>query len=79
MKTAISLPDELFKRADRAAKSAHLSRSQLFAKALRQFLDGVQFRKITQSLDEVYSDQPSRLDEAFANMQALSLPQKEEW
>ncbi len=77
MKTAISLPDELFKKAEQAAKRAHLSRSRLFAKALQQFLEGIQFRQITQSLNEVYSDESSRLDKALAHMQSLSLSQKE--
>jgi predicted transcriptional regulator len=39
MKVAVSLPDELFARADDAASRLGLSRSQVYARALEEFLD----------------------------------------
>jgi predicted transcriptional regulator len=39
MKTAISLPDELFRELDAKAKALKLSRSALLARAAREFLD----------------------------------------
>ncbi len=39
MKTAISLPDDLFEVADKYATDNGLSRSALYAHALREFLD----------------------------------------
>jgi metal-responsive CopG/Arc/MetJ family transcriptional regulator len=39
MKTAISLPDNLFRKADQYAKSHGCSRSELFAKAVEQYLE----------------------------------------
>lgn len=81
MKTAVSIPNELFKRAEQVAKKARFSRSELYAKALQQFIEGVQARQITQALDEVYSSSrsgSSRLDETLTQMQTLSLAQ-EEW
>jgi metal-responsive CopG/Arc/MetJ family transcriptional regulator len=38
MKTAISLPDRLYKDAEKAAKSMGIPRSQLFAQALEEFI-----------------------------------------
>ncbi|MBI4543527.1 MAG: hypothetical protein HY705_10915 [Gemmatimonadetes bacterium] len=38
MKTAISLPDDLFRAAERQAKRAQKSRSQLYAEALAEYL-----------------------------------------
>ncbi|MCC6807926.1 MAG: hypothetical protein IT381_10920 [Deltaproteobacteria bacterium] len=38
MKTAISIPDELFRDGERLAKSLARSRSQLYADALREYL-----------------------------------------
>lgn len=38
MKTAISLPDDLFSAAERQAKRANKSRSQLYAEALAEYL-----------------------------------------
>ena len=38
MKTAVSLPDELFHKVERLAKRAKKSRSQVFSDALREYL-----------------------------------------
>lgn len=38
MKTAISLPDELYAQAEETAERLHMSRSELYAKALAQFI-----------------------------------------
>ena len=39
MKTAISLPDDLFVLADDFAKTRGMSRSELYAMALREYVD----------------------------------------
>jgi predicted transcriptional regulator len=39
MKTAISLPDDLFRELDARAKALRLSRSALLARAAREFLE----------------------------------------
>jgi predicted transcriptional regulator len=39
MKTAVSMPDELFAAIDARAKALKLSRSALLARAAREFLD----------------------------------------
>ncbi len=39
MKTAVSIPDEVFGAADAAAERLGWSRSQLYARALTEFLD----------------------------------------
>lgn len=39
MKTAISLPDELFREIDSRAKALKVSRSALLARAAREFLE----------------------------------------
>lgn len=39
MKVAVSLPDELFHRADEVAAQLDLNRSELYAVALREFLE----------------------------------------
>ncbi|MDX9785009.1 MAG: ChpI protein [Spirochaetia bacterium] len=59
MKTAISLPDRLYKAAEKTAKSLGLPRSQLFAKALQEFIDKHAAEDITATLNRVYSDESS--------------------
>jgi metal-responsive CopG/Arc/MetJ family transcriptional regulator len=78
MKTAISLPDELHRSGDRLAKRLGLSRSELYARALAEFLAKHQQDRITHRLNAVYSAEDSRLDPGFAKAQLESLP-RESW
>ena len=74
MKTAISLPDELFRAAELVAERLGLSRSELYQKALAAFLEKHQPRSITEKLDEVYADRDSTLDPVVESMQTSSVP-----
>jgi metal-responsive CopG/Arc/MetJ family transcriptional regulator len=78
MKTAISLPDELFASADALAERLGVSRSQLFATALAEYLAKHQSQKVTDRLNAVYSTEPSTLDPALHRAQRRSLG-KESW
>ena len=80
MKTAISIPDEIFEQAERAAQRLGVSRSELYAKAVREFIQRFQQENLTQQLDEVYSGDRSlsELDSNLTALQAQSL-QSEDW
>lgn len=78
MKTAISIPDKLFRAADQFAKSHGFSRSRLFSEAVAQYLEQHPSGQITKQLNEVYSPGPAKLDEALSRMQFSSID-KEEW
>lgn len=78
MKTAISIPDPLFKAAERAAKRQKVSRSRLYAKAIQEYLDRRRSREITKALNEIYSKEPSELDPVLARMQSEALG-REDW
>ncbi|HEV8244991.1 MAG TPA: ribbon-helix-helix protein, CopG family [Polyangiaceae bacterium] len=56
MKTAISIPDELFERAEREAKRLRISRSELFARAVREFLGLERDSAIRASYDQAFVD-----------------------
>jgi metal-responsive CopG/Arc/MetJ family transcriptional regulator len=73
MKTAISLPDPLFERAERIAEQMKLNRSQLYARALQEFLDRHDAAAITAAFDAVYSTESSELDPVLAELQFLTL------
>jgi hypothetical protein len=62
MKTAVSVPDELFREAEAAAQRLRLSRSALYAKALATFLKAHRGSAITERLNEVYSRNPAKVD-----------------
>ena len=78
MKTAISLPDDLFESADALAKRLGVSRSELYATAVAEFLAKHQDAKLTERLDEVYGQQSSRLERPLRRAQRRSL-RSTEW
>lgn len=55
MKTAISLPDALYTDAEKIARTMGIPRSQLFAKALEEFIVHHKKETITERLDAVYA------------------------
>ncbi len=78
MKTAISIPDKLFRKVDQYAQKHGYSRSELFAKAVAQYLEMHPSDHITKQLDEIYSSEPAELNKTLSNMQLSSI-KKEEW
>jgi metal-responsive CopG/Arc/MetJ family transcriptional regulator len=58
MKTAISIDDGLLQEADDTARLMGLSRSRLFAMAVRDFLQRQQQEQMLLRLNEVYANVP---------------------
>ena len=56
MKTAISIPDDVFDQAERAAKRLGLSRSELFTRAIQTFLTTRAEESITKSYNAAFDD-----------------------
>lgn len=80
MKTAISLPDEVFAAAERYAKQHGLSRSELYARALRRFLEDEQATAIRASYDAAFGDDETSDDlRAARNKAARDALGKIEW
>jgi len=79
MKTAISIPDELFKAAERVAKRLGLSRSELYQRAIASYIAGKDAAAVTEQLNRLYSErESSELDPALEAMQRGSLI-REDW
>jgi predicted transcriptional regulator len=80
MKTAISLPDPLFRSAEQLAKRLKVSRSALYATAVADYVAQHQRNSVTARLNEVYGEggEDSTLDPVVAGLQWHSLP-KDEW
>ena len=78
MKTAISIPDNIYKASMKAAKKLGISRSELYVKAVAEYLEGRFPLEVTKALDEVYLKEPSHLDYGLSRIQAHSL-EKEDW
>lgn len=78
MKTAVSVPDDLFKQAEAAAKRLRMSRSKLYATAISEYLERHRTNSVTERLNQVYSKHDSRLDPALQRMMLETLA-KNEW
>jgi metal-responsive CopG/Arc/MetJ family transcriptional regulator len=59
MKTAISIPDDVFEDAERLARRLGHSRSQLYSRALREFVARHEPDRVTTALDAAVPDDPS--------------------
>ncbi len=75
MKTVIALADDLFQRAEAAARRLRVSRSELYAKAIAEFLKQLRGRAITERLNDVYSRRRAKLDSGLHRAQ-LKLSKK---
>lgn len=73
MKTAISIPDKVFGSADSLAKQLKLSRSQLYTKAVEEFVAEHARLGVREKLDQVYAAESSTLDPALSRVQAASI------
>ena len=73
MKTAISLPDELFASADALAERLRVSRSELYATAVAEYVAKHRDADVTARLNAVYADLPSAVDPALRRAQARSI------
>jgi len=78
MKTAISIPDKVFRSADDLAERLGISRSELYSTAITEFLSKHQGRHVIARLNAVYAEEDSSLSPNLIRLQAKSLPH-EEW
>jgi len=63
MKIAVSVPNEVFERAERLAKRLEVSRSELYSRALREYLACHSPDEVTQALDGVCGELDSSADD----------------
>jgi metal-responsive CopG/Arc/MetJ family transcriptional regulator len=77
MKTAISLPDDLFEAADALAERLGVSRSELYATAVSEYLAKHRNENITGKLNEVFAREPTGVTPALRTAQARSVSSAE--
>jgi metal-responsive CopG/Arc/MetJ family transcriptional regulator len=59
VKTTVSIPEPLFHQAEAVAHSLQISRSQLIARAVNEFLNRYESRALLESLNKAYEGSPS--------------------
>jgi metal-responsive CopG/Arc/MetJ family transcriptional regulator len=78
MKTAISIPDDVFAGAERLARRTKKSRSQLFSDAVREYLARHTAEEVTEAMNRVCAELGCAADE-FASVAARRILEKTEW
>ena len=71
MKTAISIPDQLFNDAEITAKQLGLARSQLYVRAIKEFIEHHNKDQITEKLNLIYSGMDVEYDLTDAGVESL--------
>ncbi|MBZ5621381.1 MAG: ribbon-helix-helix protein, CopG family [Acidobacteriia bacterium] len=78
MKTAISIPDEVFERAERLARRTKKSRSQLFSDAVREYVARHAPEDVTDAMDRVCAELGNPTD-SFVSSAARRVLGRSEW
>ncbi len=78
MKTAVSVPDPVFKGAERLARRLKKSRSQLYSEALAEYVARHDPDEITEAMNRVCEQVDTRLEPAL-KAAARRLLERSEW
>jgi metal-responsive CopG/Arc/MetJ family transcriptional regulator len=78
MKTAISLPDAVFRDAERLARRLKKSRSNLYSEAVAEYVARHEPEAVTEALNRVAKKFDTRPDE-FASAAARRVLERSEW
>jgi metal-responsive CopG/Arc/MetJ family transcriptional regulator len=78
MKTAVSIPDEVFEKVERLARRARKSRSEVFSDALREYVARHAPDEVTDSFNQV-CDRVGEQNAAFVRTAARRILEKAEW
>lgn len=78
MKTAVSIPDDIFEGAEQLARKTRRSRSRLFSDALKEYLARHAPDKITEAMDQACAELGEEKD-AFVSSAGRRVLEKSEW
>jgi metal-responsive CopG/Arc/MetJ family transcriptional regulator len=78
MKAAVSIPDEVFEEADRLARQLKTSRSELYSRALKEFLARHAPDQVTETMNRVCDELGEPPDE-FGRRAARRTLEKSDW
>ena len=78
MKTAVSIPNDIFEVAERLARRTRKSRSQLFSDALKEYLARHTPDEITEAMNRV-CDEVGETKDPFVSHAAHRILRQSEW
>jgi metal-responsive CopG/Arc/MetJ family transcriptional regulator len=78
MKTAVSIPDEVFAKAERLARRSKRSRSEVFSAALSEYVARHSPDEVTEAMDRVCADVGEQADR-FVAAAGRRVLERSEW
>jgi metal-responsive CopG/Arc/MetJ family transcriptional regulator len=78
MKTAVSIPDDVFEDAERLARRTKKSRSRLFSEALKEYVARHANEEVTDAMDRVCAQLGNQRDE-FISTASRRVLERSEW
>ena len=78
MKTAVSIPDDVFEKVERLARRARRSRSEVFSAALREYVARHAPDEVTDSINQV-CDRIKEQGDGFVRTAARRVLENTEW
>ena len=78
MKTAVSIPDDVFEKAEHLARRMKKSRSQLFRNALDEYVDRHAPDRLTEAMDKVCAEMGIEAD-PFVSTASRRILEHSEW
>ena len=78
MKTAVSISDELFTKAEKLAKRKKISRSRLYSQAIEEFLAKEDKAKLIEKINQVCREVDTSIDPVVSAYQARMM-RRNEW
>ena len=79
MKTAVSVPDDLFAQADRLARRTRRSRSEVYSEALREYVARHAPDEVTETLDRIFEGAGREPADDFVRAAASRALAASEW
>jgi metal-responsive CopG/Arc/MetJ family transcriptional regulator len=78
MKTAVSIPDDVFEKVERFARRANRSRSEVFSAALREYIARHSPDEVTDAINRAVDEIGDQTDE-FVAAASRRVLEKTEW
>lgn len=78
MKTAISLPDDVFREAERLARRLKKSRSELYREAVAEYVARHEPEAVTEAMNRLVGELATGVDE-FSSAAARRVFERTEW